>query len=231
MTKEFSSTLITDTEKFGEKLRKIRALKQLTQGEMAAKIGLTPSSYSNWELGKRKPRINRIKKVADVLGVPVSYLTDDIEIDLSQSIEDQIVDSNSEVRLPFLSGSNFIGRNTEEEIFSEARTYNFQLINKREEKDLFIFKVEGSSMETPGKRSIPPGTIAICTRRFDLREAIGKPVVLSINHENAIIREFDVDGDSLRLIPWNNQYQTISEKQTNIKIYGRVLKCIYSFED
>ena len=27
----------------------------LTQGEMAAKIGLTPSSYSNWELGKRAP--------------------------------------------------------------------------------------------------------------------------------------------------------------------------------
>lgn len=231
MTKEFTSTLIIDMAKFGEKLRKIRALKQLTQSEMASKIGLTPSSYSNWELGKRKPRINKIKKVADVLGVPVSYLTDDKEIDLSQSIEEQIIDSNNEIKLPFLSGSNFANKSSEEEIFSNARTFNFQLLNKRDEKDLFIFKVEGSSMECFGNRSLPPGTLALCTRNFDLQEARGKPVVLSVNQESAIIREFDVDGDNLRLTPWNSSYQTISEKQTKIKIYGRVLKCILSFED
>ncbi len=226
-----NASFIKDMKNFGEKLKKIRTLKQLTQSEMAQKIGLTPSSYSNWELGKRKPRLNKLKKVADVFGVPVSYLTDDKEINLSESLEDQIVNSNNEIKLPVLSGRNFANKSSEEEVFSDVRYIKFQLLNKKDEKNLFLFKVEGSSMECYGKRTLPPGTFVLCTRDFDLQEATGRPVVLSVNNGSAIIREFDVDGDSLRLTPWNNSYEIIKEKKNKVKIYGRVLKCILNFED
>ena len=86
-------------------------------------------------------------------------------------------------------------------------------------------------MECYVKRTLPPGTFVLCTRDFDLQEATGRPVVLSVNNGSAIIREFDVDGDSLRLTPWNNSYEIIKEKKTKVKIYGRVLKCILNFED
>lgn len=230
MSKEFQANVITDAVKFGERLRRIRALKEMTQIEMASRIGLTTASYSNWELGKRKPRINKIKRVADILGVPVGYLLSEEDVDLSKSIEEQIASNKNDLLLPFVTGVNFNDKDSENQIFAEARRYRFQLLNRKEENDLFLFKVEGSSMETTGKRTLPPGTIAVCTRKFNLMDARGMPVVVSVKKGSAIIREWDLDGNDVRLIPWNQNYAVNKYPQTDIKIYGLVLKCILNFE-
>ena len=60
----------------GEKIRTLRKGK-MTQPELAEKIGVHEMTVSRWELGKRKPSINEIQKLATVLGVPVTDLLSD----------------------------------------------------------------------------------------------------------------------------------------------------------
>ena len=65
----------------GEKIRTLRKGK-MTQPELAEKIGVHEMTVSRWELGKRKPSINEIQKLASVLGVPVTELLSDSPAEL-----------------------------------------------------------------------------------------------------------------------------------------------------
>jgi transcriptional regulator with XRE-family HTH domain len=62
------------SESFPERLRKIREEKRLTQGELAEKAGFQPSAISHFELGRRSPSFDNLKKLADALSVTVDYL-------------------------------------------------------------------------------------------------------------------------------------------------------------
>lgn len=53
---------------FSEKLKAARITKGLTQEEVARKIGIAKSTYCGYETGKREPDVDKIKKLAYVLG-------------------------------------------------------------------------------------------------------------------------------------------------------------------
>ena len=62
------------SESFGDRLRKAREDKQLSQGELADKTGFQPSAVSHFESGRRAPSFDNLKKLADALTVSVDYL-------------------------------------------------------------------------------------------------------------------------------------------------------------
>lgn len=47
---------------FGEKLKKLRLMKNLNQKELAIKFGLTDSAIKNYELGNRSPSKEQLQK-------------------------------------------------------------------------------------------------------------------------------------------------------------------------
>jgi len=63
---------------FGERLRALRAEKQLSQAELARQLGLTKSSLNMYERGEREPRFETLAAIAayfgtdlnDLLGIP-----------------------------------------------------------------------------------------------------------------------------------------------------------------
>lgn len=55
----------------GEKIKKIRKEKALSQKYLANKLGITPVMISQYENGKRKPKFETLRKIADVLEVDV----------------------------------------------------------------------------------------------------------------------------------------------------------------
>ena len=59
---------------FGEKLRRLRTEKNLTQKQLAAMIGVKNSVISFYELGDRIPSPEVIKKLAAALHVSADYL-------------------------------------------------------------------------------------------------------------------------------------------------------------
>lgn len=65
---------------FGEKIREERKKQNLTQKELADKIGVTNRVITSYETGKSFPRTrDSYKRIADALGINVNYLLSDDE--------------------------------------------------------------------------------------------------------------------------------------------------------
>lgn len=58
----------------GELIRKYRMEKGMKQVELAEKTGILVSTLRQYELGLRKPKIDRVKMIADALEVPFECL-------------------------------------------------------------------------------------------------------------------------------------------------------------
>lgn len=59
----------------GERIRETRKSRGLTQRELGERLGLSYQSIAQWENDLRKPKFETIQKIADALGVSVSYLS------------------------------------------------------------------------------------------------------------------------------------------------------------
>ena len=60
-------------EDFAKKLRKAIGNADMSQKEFAEKIGVKKQQISKWTTGMAVPRSETIEKIAQTLGVPVSY--------------------------------------------------------------------------------------------------------------------------------------------------------------
>jgi transcriptional regulator with XRE-family HTH domain len=58
----------------GSKLRSLREAKLWSKLAFAKRLGVSDPQVSRWEDGKAQPRGETVKKIARVLGVPVSDL-------------------------------------------------------------------------------------------------------------------------------------------------------------
>jgi transcriptional regulator with XRE-family HTH domain len=57
------------TMHIGQKIKKLRELKNLTQTHMAHELGVTQSAYSKMELGESEVSYGRLEKISSVLGM------------------------------------------------------------------------------------------------------------------------------------------------------------------
>lgn len=64
----------------GSKLRAIRALRGLTQAQLAEQSGVSPTAIAEYEKGKRDLRADTIRKLCEAMGVQVRYIVDGTEI-------------------------------------------------------------------------------------------------------------------------------------------------------
>src|SRR5271167_559996 len=62
------------SEQFGDRLRKAREDKGLSQSEFAHKTGFQPSAISHFESGRRSPSFENLKRLADALSVTIDFL-------------------------------------------------------------------------------------------------------------------------------------------------------------
>ncbi len=86
---------INEFIKIGLRIKEARISKGISQKDMAAKLGINRSTYSNYENDIREPNLEVIEKIANTLNIPLSYLfspsTDSNEIDrMSDEIDDFI---------------------------------------------------------------------------------------------------------------------------------------------
>lgn len=69
----------------GDKIKALRKERKLNQQELADMLNVECSNISKWELGKNKPSIDVLEKIADYFRVSVEYLLD--RTDLPQNTE------------------------------------------------------------------------------------------------------------------------------------------------
>ena len=56
------------------KLRELRIKNNMTQNDIAIKLGVSGQTILNWENGIYEPKINQLIELADIFGVSVDYL-------------------------------------------------------------------------------------------------------------------------------------------------------------
>lgn len=61
----------------GNKIKVLRKTRGMTQQQLAEKLGVQRPTISNYEIGRRSPRIKELKSIANILGVSIEYF--DIE--------------------------------------------------------------------------------------------------------------------------------------------------------
>ena len=59
---------------FQERLRETRLMCQLTQRQMAEKLGISQPSYIRYENGTSEPTMENLVKIADILDVSIDYM-------------------------------------------------------------------------------------------------------------------------------------------------------------
>jgi len=64
----------------GKKLKAIRALRGITQAELADLSGVSPTAIAEYEKDKRDLRTDTVRKLCEALGVKVTYTVDGTEI-------------------------------------------------------------------------------------------------------------------------------------------------------
>ena len=64
---------------FSERLKELRKKANLTQVEVAEKLGISQPAYASWERGAKKPTQENLIKIAQVLNASVDYLVGNSE--------------------------------------------------------------------------------------------------------------------------------------------------------
>ena len=60
----------------GEKMKRIRVSRNLTQQDVAERMGVTKQCVSRWEVGNRKINSDQLVEFAKVVGVTLDYFND-----------------------------------------------------------------------------------------------------------------------------------------------------------
>lgn len=82
------------TESFGVRLQRLRTAKELTQGQLAARLGVSEPSISAWELDKARPKAGRIEALSEALGVEISEL---LGFDDTENLNDLVAKAKAQI--------------------------------------------------------------------------------------------------------------------------------------
>ncbi len=72
--KNFFKNFKRNRMEFSERLKTLRKQAQLTQVDVAEKLGISQPAYASWERGIKKPTQENLVKIAQILNVSVDYL-------------------------------------------------------------------------------------------------------------------------------------------------------------
>lgn len=112
-------------EKIGDKLKKLRKLKRLTQDEVAHKVGLNRSTLSNYEINRRTPHLNELERFAEFYGVSIEYF--------SVSAKDEAFDLLTRAKDVFKSENVLLAE--KEELYYELSKLYMSLKQEEEQKN------------------------------------------------------------------------------------------------
>lgn len=109
------------------------------------------------------------------------------------------------------AGTNVLAEENVEEVFPLPRDFTG-------EGDLFMLRVRGDSMIEAG---ILEGDFVVCRAQQSAHD--GQLVVAGIPGEEATVKVFRQDGDKVRLLPANANYEPIELDPTEVTVYGAVV--------
>lgn len=62
-------------------IRQFRDRNGLTQDDLGERVGVAAATISRWEKGRREPRGKRLRKLSEVIGIPIAEILDAPSLD------------------------------------------------------------------------------------------------------------------------------------------------------
>ena len=194
---------------FGEKLREIRNMRDMSQEEMAELLGTTKQVISRYENEQRTPKLDTVQEYAAKLEVPLLYLVDDNIHSISEvsgTRKDtgvQLLDDEASVVFPVI-GSIAAGYDREPiyDYTDDIQVYPKSMLHGRPKEDFFVLRVKGRSMEP----MFYDGDSVLVLRC----EAVDQNTVSVIlyNGNEATLKKVRYTPQWLEMIPVNPEYRT-----------------------
>ncbi len=110
----------------GEKIRKLRLSKDITQKELADKLNVSFQTVSKWENNINEPDLGSLKKLSNIFNCPINYFFEDDEEKINNSLKE-------------------VSKEKEEEIKEEKK----EEINKSKRKE-YVFLKEDEDLDSNG---------------------------------------------------------------------------------
>ena len=179
-------------DSIGERIKRSRIAKGLTQDEVARFMNVTRGAVANWEHNRSLPPAKNFPRLAQCLGVSASYL----QMESDYPLANEIPMPEDMQRIPIIAtvkcGVN--GLAFEE----DGGTVN---VEKKHGEDLRAFRCKGDSMIGAG---IHDGDVAIV--RIQDQVESGELAVVVINSDEGTLKRVHFQNDAIILESANPSY-------------------------
>jgi SOS-response transcriptional repressor LexA len=187
-------------EEFKFRLGRCADEAQLSQADIAARLGIQPSRVGNWFQGRNLPSQRTLISLAKLLGTTTEWLLDGTGPGNSDPVvQEARATYGTDVRaVPLVSWAHAGEATTYEEIPKHARG---SVSSMSRDRRAFALTIEGDSMEP----KFLPGDRVVCEPS---RSAVnGKPVIAKFVDDAVQLRVFQkMPGGKIRLAPLNPVY-------------------------
>ncbi len=190
-----------------EKLKQLRKELRLTQGELAARFGVTQQAIAKWEAGRTLPEPETISRIAGFFGVSTDYLLDMTDAFISTG-------SSSSVRIIGTVKAGYDALALEEDLGSALA----EVTNADEYRYLVV---KGDSMFP----YIREGDLALVRLQSDLKN--GDLGVVIYGDGEATLKKYCYSDGSVTLVPFNDAYETVTlrgHELEQLMIFGKVVE-------
>lgn len=200
---------------FGNKLRELRTINKISQGQLAYKLDVTPGTVAHWETGRRRPNFEMVNKLSEIFGVTVDYLIGKTTVPDGEVITNlQSMKKSITVYGRIPAGVPF---EAIEDICESVEIPSW--LEKK--KDLFGLLVVGDSMS----KVLPDGAIAVLQKCDILNN--GEIGAIMVNGYDATIKRFYKLKTSIVLEPdsYNPEHKPIiiEEGTESVRVIGKVI--------
>ncbi|MBP1736397.1 MAG: SOS-response transcriptional repressors (RecA-mediated autopeptidase) [Oscillospiraceae bacterium] len=190
-----------------QKLKQLRKGLKLTQGELAARFGVTQQAIAKWEAGRALPETETISRIAAFFRVTTDYLLD---------MTDTFVPLGpvSSVRIIGAVKAGYDALALEEDLGSALA----------EVKDAECYRylvVKGDSMAP----HIREGDLALVRLQSELNN--GDLGVVLYGDGEATLKQYYYTDGAVTLVPLNDAYETVTlrgHELEGLMIFGRVVE-------
>lgn len=133
----------------GEKIKTLRKERNLTQKELANKIGVTASTVTKYENGQLEPNIEVLNKIADIFNISISDLIDNNNSKKELHIGHKLLSIRKSFSNEEITADN-IDELTECIILAVIKKYKLNIdINKISDKDKnLMYNLASSTVKT-----------------------------------------------------------------------------------
>ena len=199
---------------FSTVFKNLRKDNNLTQAELAKKLGVAPSTVGMYERGQREPDFETLEKIANYFSVNMNTL-------LGKENETDIISGSLGIKIPVLGKVAAGIPITAVENILDYEEISSEMASSGE---YVALKIQGSSMEP----RMYEGDVVIVRVQSSVEH--GEVAVVMVDGSEATVKKVQFLSNGILLQPFNPSYEPIFYSNEEIeklpvRIFGKVVEC------